>query len=163
MLTPEEKIHLLRALRKTGVFWSFSTEQVNQLLSAFVKLEIRKGEEILRQGENEKNFYVIGRGRVSVWAETTNERRKIATLEQGNYFGEMALIIGQPRNATIISEEHCELFVLYINEFKRILTENPIIRGLFFGIAFQKMKEINNIRTDRNNFQSILFKLKPAM
>ena len=64
------------------------------------------GETILREGEPGDCMYYILAGRVGVFLRCgTPEEKKLAELEEGQFFGEMGLLDGQPRSATVVSLE----------------------------------------------------------
>ena len=56
------------------------------------------GEAIVRQGDPGHSMFIVGSGRALVVMEP--DRREVATIERGGYFGEMSLLTGEPRTAT---------------------------------------------------------------
>lgn len=141
MISVEEKLWLLRALRKIGFFWACSVEEIKKLVPVFIKKEFDKGQEIIHQGEEGDFFFIIGTGKVSIWAEEEEKKEKIVTLDRGDYFGEIALITGKPRNATVTADEHCQLFLLYRSKFEKLLKENAIMQTHFIQAAARRTEE----------------------
>jgi CRP-like cAMP-binding protein len=90
-------------------------------------IKVEKGEKIIQQGEKGDKFYLIASGKVSVWVSESGRNEKVAELTPDMYFGEMALITDEPRNATVAAEETTELFVLSKHDFKQIFMKNPVI------------------------------------
>src|SRR5215469_8354260 len=65
-------------------------------------LTYQPGEEVVREGDWGGNtFYIVADGTVDVFTDTGTRSAKIAELEQGAQFGEMSVLAGVPRNATI--------------------------------------------------------------
>ena len=87
-----------------------------------------RDEVIIKQGEKGETFYIIMSGSVKVIAKDdegeTFLRKK---LREGNFFGEMSLLIGEPRNATVIAAENIDILELNKSDFKEILKKFPAI------------------------------------
>lgn len=80
------------------------------------------GEVIIRQGEPGSEMYLISRGEVEVLGPDGQVR---ATLHEGDCFGEVALLLSEPRTATVRAKTACDLFVLDKSDFCRILRDHP--------------------------------------
>jgi putative ABC transport system ATP-binding protein len=82
-----------------------------------------RGAAIIRAGEpvnDRSNFYLIRRGTVEVWrADEDGPARKVAELGPGRYFGEVALLMEQPRNATVRAKERVEVYTVDRGTFDR--------------------------------------------
>ena len=80
------------------------------------------GDYIVIKGETGSGMYFINRGE----AETLDENNHaIRTLRQGDFFGEIALLLSQPRTASVRAKTECDLFILEQSDFKRILKDFP--------------------------------------
>jgi CRP-like cAMP-binding protein len=117
---------LLSILRESELFQGLTTPEMDNLITHLRMIRTQKGFEIIRQGDSWDSFYVIISGRVSVKVKKGAKTNKIAELGKGEFFGEMALLVQQPRNATITSEDVSELLVLRKNEFDNILMKHPV-------------------------------------
>jgi CRP-like cAMP-binding protein len=67
-------------------------------------------------------MYVICRGEAEV---VDGSGRVLATLREGDCFGEVALLLSEPRTATVRAKSTCDLFVLEKGDFSRILRDQP--------------------------------------
>jgi CRP-like cAMP-binding protein len=99
-------------------------KELDQLMGGLRAIRVFKGYQIIRQGDPGDAFYLIATGRVSVWKKKGTHSVKVAELRSDQYFGEMALISNEPRNATVIAEGLTELFILEKYTFDRILMNN---------------------------------------
>lgn len=89
-----------------------------------------QGETIMAQGEAAKTFYILVRGRVEVLHTTPDERTFLVNFhEPGEYFGEIGLLTGAPRAATVRAAEDCDLLVVPQEMLERLLTDNPPLRA----------------------------------
>jgi putative ABC transport system ATP-binding protein len=75
------------------------------------------GAVIVRQGEPGDKFYVIHQGHADVLKEDEGPRHLVATLKEGDFFGELALLNDQPRSATVVAKDALELYVLSKEDF----------------------------------------------
>ena len=145
-MSPAEKSNfsLLSALRSSDLFQDLAASEMDQLLIHLRMIRTQKGFEIIRQGDSWDSFYVILSGRVSVKVRRGTKIIHKGELKKGEFFGEMALLAQQPRNATITSEEISELLVLRKAEFDNILMKNPgraaKIRQAFLNRAAKNKK-----------------------
>ena len=90
------------------------------------EVEVPKGSRIVTQGEAPEFFYVIQAGRVRVFRETKDKiRTELTDLSAGAYLGEVALVTGQPRTASVEALEDCRLVKISKSEFDVLLDENP--------------------------------------
>lgn len=119
--------HLRRVLQQAYFLQSMSMKEIDKLMTCLRAMRVFKGFEIIRQGDPGDAFYLIATGLVSVWVDKGSKRVKVAELGADKYFGEMALISNEPRNATVIAERLTELFILEKYNFDQILMKNPAI------------------------------------
>jgi ATP-binding cassette subfamily B protein len=118
---------LRHVLQSTYFFQSLKMNELDELIGHLRMIRVQKGYEIIKQGDPGDAFYLIASGKVSVWIKKAFKRIKVADLQTDEFFGEMALISNEPRNATIIAEDITELFILQKYDFDKILMKNPVI------------------------------------
>ncbi len=138
---------LREALQKVDFFYSLSYVELDELIKSLKKRTVPAGNTIIRQGEKGDAFYLISTGSVSVSVRKgmMGGQKQIAELGPGAFFGEMALVVEEPRTATIKARERCELFVLYKKDFKQILLANPKISTIINNVLTER-KEQNKIK-----------------
>ena len=69
---------------------------------------VKRGEVIVRQGDTGSSMFVIKRARVRV---VESSGRELATIEPGGYVGEMSMLTGQPRSATVLAVGDCDAVI----------------------------------------------------
>ncbi len=107
----------LEALRSVRLFSGLSKPQLMSILRAARAIEFEPKSEIIQEGDEGKGFFAITDGSVKVLAGGN----EIATLGPGSYFGEMAVIDGGPRTATITAATRVSTLELSPSAFLRIL------------------------------------------
>ncbi|MEN1681870.1 MAG: ATP-binding cassette domain-containing protein [Planctomycetota bacterium] len=85
----------------------------------------KAGDMIIRQGDEGDLFYLIDAGEVDIVVETKGQKRTVAHLGPGDYFGEVALIEQEPRNASVIATTPCRFFTIGKEVFERVLEASP--------------------------------------
>ncbi len=91
-------------------------------------LRLAGGAEVVAEGAPGDAFYLVVRGTATV----RRNRRKAAVLGPGDYFGELALLDGGPRTATVVADEPVELLAIELlaierGPFARVLEEVPAV------------------------------------
>jgi CRP/FNR family cyclic AMP-dependent transcriptional regulator len=81
----------------------------DQSLADKFGVSLSEGTTVFRQGEPGGSVYVIRAGKVRVLKETQGRRRVVTTLGPGDFFGEMAVVTGRPRSATVEVVEDADL------------------------------------------------------
>lgn len=84
-------------------------------------------EHLCRQGDAGDSLYLITDGLVEVWFEQDGERRLIARLRPGDAVGEMSLLTGEPRAASIVAAVPTEILELDAKTFAGVLAEHPVV------------------------------------
>jgi CRP-like cAMP-binding protein len=134
--------------------------ELGLLLDRMERVTYGPGERILREGDRGDTFYVIDAGRVAVISEKDGGL-KIGALEEGDFFGELALLTGKPRTATVRAETSTAVFRLAKVDFEEITQRYPAINGTLLNKLYERIKsayaqlelkneqlqELNRIRT----------------
>jgi CRP-like cAMP-binding protein len=120
---------LARLLTITPVFEGVPAEARMALTEQFSLRTFENGEVIMKQGEISDGFYLIRSGSVALAAVgPSGEQMFHASLGEGEFFGEVALLTGRPRTATVVANGAVELMALSRTDFERITEEYPSIR-----------------------------------
>ena len=112
-----------RLLAGVDLFTGLGEEMLVEIAEATKARTYGNGEPIVRQGEPGQSMFVVVSGRAAVVLEP--DRREIATIESGGYFGEMSLLTGDPRTATVIARGDTMVFELDAELFRRLAATHP--------------------------------------
>jgi SulP family sulfate permease len=117
-------------------------EHARDLARECRRLEVSAGEIIAREGDRADSMHFILEGRVSITVDVGNGRKlHIRSLGRHTTVGEMGLITGQPRSATVEAEVASVLYVLKANAFERIKTSNPALCQALLTYVIRVMAE----------------------
>ncbi len=108
-------------LAQVKMFSSLNKKELGLVSRASDVVTVPEGTDIVKEGEIGHEFYLILAGTATV----RRKGRKLATLQSGDYFGEMALLDRGPRSATVTADGHCELLVIGQREFMSVLDQVP--------------------------------------
>ena len=119
-------------LAQLPLFSTCSKKDLRLVASKATPLDIPAGRTIIEEGAPGKEFFVIDSGTAVV----KRNGRKIATLGPGSAFGELALLDGGTRTATVVAETDLSVLILTRPEFAGLLDEVPgLARKLLQGLA----------------------------
>jgi CRP-like cAMP-binding protein len=119
---------LLALMEKVEILSALSKAELKKLVERVSVKTYAIGEVPVRQGEAGASFYIIKSGRVDVVVEKfPGESAVVATLGPGNFFGEMSLLTGAARTASIHVKEDAEFIVIDKESFGTTLVHNPPI------------------------------------
>jgi ATP-binding cassette subfamily B protein len=117
-------------LRQLPFFRGIGEDALEQISQLFITETFDAGSTVIEQGDNGDKFYLIARGKVEILiASETSERRKVAVLEDGDHFGEIALLQHIPRTATVVTATSCLLLSLSHDHFHPLMERFPTIRA----------------------------------
>jgi CRP-like cAMP-binding protein len=118
------------------IFAPLSIEETGMLAQAAVRHVFAPGEVVIRAGDPGSSMFVVHNGRVRVQVSENGRPRTVATLNEGDFFGEMALFTGEPRTANVVALEETEVLEIGYAAMKRVFDTNPdLVESLSFIIA----------------------------
>lgn len=121
-------------LQKVDFLYQLKLDEMDPLINALKKRSCPAGYTVIKEGDPGDAFYMIANGEVEVSA-----KGKVVTARKaGEFFGESALVNQSPRSATVITKTATELYVLYKDDFNKILMANPGIAASIKLAAAQR-------------------------
>jgi small-conductance mechanosensitive channel/CRP-like cAMP-binding protein len=114
-------------LREVELFDALSDEEARALAARARVQEFFTGETVLRQGAPGDSLYIIDVGRVEVVVSRDGHSERVAELGPSDFLGEMALLTGEQRTATVVTLEPTRFFVIDREAFRDTLLQNPAI------------------------------------
>ncbi len=136
----------LALLREVDFLKPLRPDDLTRVASSLKVLIYEAGRNIVRQGDEGDSFFLISRGRVGVWVrdpQNENGGQLVATLGRGQCFGEMSLLTGARRSATVTAVEDSELLMLGKEEFRSILLADPKVVESLSQILSRRQKDVD--------------------
>ena len=124
---------------RAGVFTQLTAARIDELLRRFERVNVQRGETIIREGDEGDYYFVIESGRFQVGRMVGGAEVVLAELKTGEAFGEEALVSEAKRNATVTALSDGHLLRLSREHFNELLRE-PLLRRLAFNEAAEKVR-----------------------
>ncbi|XP_023320381.1 cAMP-dependent protein kinase type I regulatory subunit isoform X4 [Eurytemora carolleeae] len=132
---------LSRAIAKNVLFSHLDENERSDIFDAMFPSSAMPGEIIIQQGDEGDNFYIIDQGEVEIYV---NEE-KVLTLGEGGSFGELALIYGTPRAATVKAAKDVKLWGIDRDSYRRILMGSTIRKRKMYEGFLSKVSILENL------------------
>ena len=127
---------IVERLSAVDIFAPLSADETSMLAQAAVSHVFAPGETVIRAGDPGSSMFVVHKGRVRVQVSENGRPRTVATLSEGDFFGEMALFTGEPRTANVLALEETEVLEIGHAAMKRVFDTNPdLVESLSFIMA----------------------------
>ena len=125
-------------LQQTPLFSSLDRQSLAKLIQHVRLVELRAGQELFHQGDPAGALYVVAQGAVVPIAEG-EPRTRLAVLEAGEFFGEIALFTNQPRNATIEALVDCKLLCIDRAVMWRLVQEHAQVLSILLQFLRERL------------------------
>ena len=135
----------VEVLQRVRLFADLDRPELEQIALLFKERRFPAGETIIREGTGGAAFYVIESGEVTV-AIGGEER---ATLKEGDYFGEIALIDEGARIATITAATDLACYGLTLWEFRPLVEENGVIGWKLLQTLARELRDAEHLLGNR--------------
>jgi small-conductance mechanosensitive channel/CRP-like cAMP-binding protein len=137
----------VQALGNIELFQSLTPEELRRLAGDLRFAPFTEGEAMTREGATAHSLYVITRGTAEVLIATgEGERRRVAALQPGDFFGEIALMTGMTRSATVRALEYTECYRLDKEAFHDVLHTRPEIAEHISQVLARRRVELEAAR-----------------
>jgi CRP-like cAMP-binding protein len=134
VLRKNAKIELVKSV---PLFSHCSKKELSELASVADELDVAEGKALVREGETGREFCIIVEGEV----EVRRGGRKLRMLRDGDFFGEIALISGGPRTATVTTTAPTRLLVVTDRAFKTLLADVPSLQTSVLKALGERMND----------------------
>jgi CRP-like cAMP-binding protein/ABC-type transporter Mla MlaB component len=114
-------------LRDLDIFFGFSPDELDQVETLLTTNRFAKGELVIREGDTDRDLYILTRGSVSVkiFLPLSQGEKRLFTFGAGVVIGEMALLDGKPRSAHVQADEDSDVLCLSRANFDKLLAQQP--------------------------------------
>ncbi len=117
----------------------------DKLLSGAELQRFGRGERVIRQGDEGQSMFILLSGQADVSVHTGDHETRVATLHPGDHCGEMSMLTGEPRSATVVATEDCELWEIPCSALADLLQGNQVLLGKLGEMLAQRRLETEGV------------------
>jgi small-conductance mechanosensitive channel len=128
-------------LRQQPLFKSFTDDQLDALLPRGQVTNFGRNEKVIEQGANGDSMFILVRGEANVILNRNGFDTHVASLKSGDCFGEMSLLTGERRSASVIAKSDCEVVEIGKPILAHSLKENPELLTKLSTLLAQRQLE----------------------
>jgi putative ABC transport system ATP-binding protein len=129
-----DALRICEFLRPIDLFKTLTPRQLTDVAEEMTKRHYAAGEIIIREGEPGEEFMLISEGDV----EVIRAEHEVARLGPGDFFGEVSLISGEPRNATVVAVTEVDTYVLGKTDFQTAIATSQSFRDQLYRVYFMR-------------------------
>lgn len=132
-------------LDTVDLFQGLNGEELEALRRASVAREFSKNSVVIHEGDLADSLYIIERGRVKVYCSDKNGKDFVLDiLEDGDYFGELALLDDDRRSASVRAMETASFRVIYKQDFNTVLDAHPNIARTLIRNLTRRIRKLTD-------------------
>jgi CRP/FNR family transcriptional regulator, cyclic AMP receptor protein len=133
-------------LSQVVLFTALSTEERRGLAACLQRRQYVKRQIIFVKGDPGTSLYLIETGRVKiVLTSEEGKERVLSILGPHDFFGELALLDGEPRSADAVAQEACQLWLLQRADFLRYLETQPQVATKLLAVLSRRLRQTNQV------------------
>ena len=126
-------------LSAVDLFQGLSKRELQRVMSAAKEVLYAEGDAVVNEGDEDGRFYLLLEG----GAKIVQGRKTLANLGPGDYFGEISLIDGEPRSATVVTTAPVRALTLARWNFKPLLEEQPSLTRKLLVEMCRRVRELD--------------------
>ena len=130
---------VIKALEKVPIFEHLSEKELKNIVQLTHEREYKTDEYVFKKHAPAEGMYVILSGKIEI--KDPESGSIFASLNSGDFFGEIALLKNAPRTATVIAESFCEVLILHSSDFTKLLSENLSLKETIEKVAEQRLSK----------------------
>ena len=136
-------------LLKISIFQSLSESDLDLLSELWTVRSLKKSEVLFRKGDAASSMFVIDEGEIEILVpdHSGHKEIRVSLLKEGDFFGELSLIVGSPRTATAAVARDCRLLEMDRGEFVKFLSERPAVAILMISEIGRRLRATNELVT----------------
>jgi CRP-like cAMP-binding protein len=136
-------------LASIPLFSCFEPDHLQTVARHARRLPFHRAEVIIREGERDTRLFVVLRGTVEVFkCYGDKQQRSLGKLGVGSYFGEMALLDGEARSATVVASSDCETLCLADFDLVAELEDHPQLALDLIRTLAKRLRSVEALLTD---------------
>jgi CRP/FNR family cyclic AMP-dependent transcriptional regulator len=129
------------ALRNVSLFADVPTGDLEELTAGLRRRRYARGQVIFTQGDPGANLCIVEEGRVRIVVSSDDGKELVLRLlGPGDFFGELALLDGEPRSADAVAQENCQLLLLQREDFLKFVEARPRVATALLAALSRKLR-----------------------
>lgn len=140
----------VEALKAVGFLSVLTEEEYMQLAKSLQPVLYSQGENIMIQNDQADWLYILTDGRAEVWVDSAKKQSKVADITAPTFIGEMGLMTGAPRSATIVASTDVYCYRLHRNDFQGVISKRPNIIEQISTVLAKREVETQTIKEQLN-------------
>jgi CRP/FNR family transcriptional regulator len=145
----------IELLRRVPLFSELSKDELSGIAEVAIPRSYPKGVRVFHEGDRSDACYIVRSGDLRVTREHPDGRAiALATLGPGDIFGELAMLDGEARSASVESLSECDLLALPAGDVRRLLAATPETTVKLVVALVRRLREANE-RISRQSFQTV--------
>jgi CRP/FNR family cyclic AMP-dependent transcriptional regulator len=150
-----QAVAAIELLRRVPLFSGLDEGDLERISAVAIARAFPKGVRVFHEGDRSDTCYIVSEGDLRVTREHSDGRAiALATLSRGDIFGELAMLDGEARSASVEALSDAELLALSAADMRRLLAEHPDITLKLVAALTRRVRETNE-RISRQSFQTV--------
>jgi len=138
-------------LQSIPMLQSLDHDALAALADIFITERCPARRDVFREGDPGDKFYIVARGTLTVWIDTLDGGEKqIRSMDDGDHFGEIALMEDTTRTATVRTSTDCIFLTLARDPFLKLLQREPKLRESFEKVVTERLATSATVLKSRN-------------
>lgn len=144
----KEAEHVLEKFSRIALMRALPPEEMHSLLPHLKEAAFKKGATIFKRGDEGDRMYLIGEGEVELILGNSSRQAGFGMLGPGEAFGEMALLSGDPRNATVRAVSDLAVWTLEKEDLDEVLEDCPALKHAFQELIRERQGKLDKLAAE---------------
>jgi len=137
-------MHVRNRLYRTPLFANESDAIISHIINKLTMRKYKKDDEIIRQGEEGHEFFILWEGSVDVYLDIPDNRKKITTIYSPNSFGELSLVSDRPRANSVYAKDEVTVYVLNKGDFLTIVKKDFSLFNRLCNQIYERQRPVKS-------------------
>lgn len=143
-------------IKQIPLFASLPQEACALLAQKLKTMDYQKGDIIVQEGDHGNSLFILESGLVKVVLGHYGDNPQVlARLRAGDYFGEMSLLTGEPRSATVIATVETKAMILQKNDLDVLMKQYPSMALHFSRVLSKRLRDTSRLKSDQESYSVI--------
>lgn len=144
--TQDDMKERVATIQSITLFNPLTDDEKRDLAARLQMIHYVAGSRLAQQGDVGDCLFIVVQGRAAVWLEANGQRHLLAELGPGEVIGEMSLMTGEPRRATVTARTDMDCYVLNKDGFQTTLQRRPELAEIFAQLLATRSRELSELR-----------------